>query len=426
MTATPDRSPSTADQVAAWADSGAMSLTGRQGGPPLGPPADLVPELVATGRLLEARAAALGGSVTVEPLSLLGERAALSGLQRQGAISCGGSTRLLRAADGWFAVALARSEDLDLVPAWLERAAPLDDPWSAVADAARLTSAAELVDRAAMLGLPAASLPERSYEARRTGTLFGELPVCAAEVSGLPAPAPAPVRALRGTVVVDLSSLWAGPLCGSLLAAAGASVVKVESTGRPDGARRGPQAFFDLLNAGKRSVALDLTRADGRRALTDLVGSADVVIEASRPRALEQLGIDAIRIVSGTGPTVWASITGHGRTGPGRDRVAFGDDAAVAGGLVCWDGDQPCFCADAVADPVAGVVAAAAVLDALARGGRWLLDVSMATVASHLAGPTLAGGAAVAAPPVARTPSASGPALGEHTEQVLAELGRRA
>ena len=58
--------------------------------------------------------------------------------------------------------------------------------------------------------------------------------------------------------MVELGSLWAAPLCGSLLAAAGADVVKVESIGRPDGARRGPPAFFDLLNGGKRSVALDL------------------------------------------------------------------------------------------------------------------------------------------------------------------------
>ena len=56
--------------------------------------------------------------------------------------------------------------------------------------------------------------------------------------------------------------------------------------------------------------------------------------------------------------------------------MGFGDDAAVAGGLVCWDGGGPVFCADAVADPASGLVAAAAVLDAL-RWGRWLLDVSM-------------------------------------------------
>ena len=56
---------------------------------------------------------------------------------------------------------------------------------------------------------------------------------------------------------------------------------------------------------------------------------------------------------------------------------------------MAWDGDEPCFCADAVADPTSGLVAAAATLDALATGGRWLLDVSLAGVARHLAGPTL-------------------------------------
>ncbi len=69
--------------------------------------------------------------------------------------------------------------------------------------------------------------------------------------------------------------------------------------------------------------------------------------------------------------------------------MGFGDDAAVAGGLVCWQDDRPVFCADAVADPVSGLVAAAACLDALATGGRWLVDVGMAGVAAHLAGPTL-------------------------------------
>ena len=106
------------------------------------------------------------------------------------------------------------------------------------------------------------------------------------------------------------------------------------------------------------------------------------MIEASRPRALEQLGIDATAIVAGGGPRVWVSITGHGRDGAGADWVAFGDDAAVAGGLVAHDEHGPVFCADAIADPIAGVVAAGAALQALAAGGRWLLDVSLSAVAA--------------------------------------------
>jgi hypothetical protein len=80
---------------------------------------------------------------------------------------------------------------------------------------------------------------------------------------------------------------------------------------------------------------------------------------------------------------VWLSITGYGRDS---NRVAFGDDAAVAGGLVALDADGPCFVADAIADPLTGVASAAAVATALERGGRWQLDASMAAVAAFVAG----------------------------------------
>src|SRR4029453_19173112 len=97
----------------------------------------------------------------------------------------------------------------------------------------------------------------------------------------------------RPPLVVDLSSLWAGPLCAHLLGLQGARVVKVESTGRPDGARRGPAAFFDLLHGGPRGVARDLRDPAGAACLRRLLAAADVVVEASRPRALRQLGIEA-------------------------------------------------------------------------------------------------------------------------------------
>ena len=64
------------------------------------------------------------------------------------------------------------------------------------------------------------------------------------------------------------------------------------------------------------------------------------MIEASRPRALAQFGLDAVDIVTANGgPQIWVSITGYGRNGEGANRVAFGDDAAVAGGLVTWADD---------------------------------------------------------------------------------------
>lgn len=402
--ADPSRS---ADEVAAWAASGAMAVTGRPGGPPVGPPTGLVGGVRQVWARFAAGAERLGGSPSaLDPLALLGERAALAGLSPGGQVSCGGSSRLLPAVDGWIAVTLARDDDWALVPAWVDRDAHVG--WEGLAEAVAASAAASLVERGALLGLPVAALPSSPSSAAA---------VTRTRVSGDDLVA----AALPELVVVDLSSLWAGPLCGSLLRDAGATVIKVESTGRPDGARLGPAPFFDLLNAGKEAVALDLTDAAGVDALRALLLRADVVIEASRPRALEQLGIDATRVLAEGRVRAWVSITGHGRTGEGRNRAAFGDDAAVAGGLVGWSEGRPCFCADAVADPLAGLTAAATAVEALAAGGRWLIDVSMAGVAARHAGPTLpVDGSVTAAPPRARPVSGRGPRLGEHTDRVLA------
>jgi hypothetical protein len=105
--------------------------------------------------------------------------------------------------------------------------------------------------------------------------------------------------------------------------------------------------------------------------------------------------------------------------------VAFGDDAAVAGGLVVHDGGEALFCADAVADPASGLVAAAATVQALGRGGRWLIDVAMADVAAAFAGPTrpVVAGPALQ-PPRARPARSPARPLGADSEHVLAGVGR--
>ena len=82
---------------------------------------------------------------------------------------------------------------------------------------------------------------------------------------------------------------------------------------------------------------------------------------------------------------VWLSITGHGRSEPQRHWVGFGDDAAVAGGLVAWSRGEPCFLGDAIADPLTGIAGATAVIDALQQGGRWLIDCNLAGVAAFVA-----------------------------------------
>jgi crotonobetainyl-CoA:carnitine CoA-transferase CaiB-like acyl-CoA transferase len=181
--------------------------------------------------------------------------------------------------------------------------------------------------------------------------------------------------------VVDLSAMWAGPLCASILGQAGGSVVKVEDPRRPDGARSGSPAFYELLHRGHESVVLDLRSPD----FEALLRTADVVIEGSRPRALEQLGVDREALAAETG-CVWVSITARGLDGPDRNRAGFGDDCAVAGGLVATDPDDggPLFCGDALADPVTGILAAATALQALADGGPWIVDAGLARCAAAL------------------------------------------
>jgi crotonobetainyl-CoA:carnitine CoA-transferase CaiB-like acyl-CoA transferase len=396
----PPRSP--------WATSGALSLTGPAGGPVLLAPAGIVDAIAARGR-----------AVGVDAFDVLVERAACAGLRRHGTTSCGGATRIVRAADGWIALTLARPADVAVLPAWLglepdAREEMTDGSWARVADALAARPAGTAVATARVLGLAAATVGEHR--------LASAGPVRSHAVGAAPA-------LTRPPVVVDLSALWAGPLCARVLAAHGARVVKLESRARPDGARRGPDRFYARLHHGHESVALDLATRSGIGHLERLLLAADVVIEASRPRALEQLGVHAADVAA-RGPRVWLSITGHGRHGPSRDWIAFGDDAAAAGGLVARApeaGVAPCFVADAIADPLTGLVAAHAVLTALADGGRWLLDVALAAVAADAArwaeGEPWRAVDPGAAPRPPRPPSPGpAPRLGAHTGSVLAEL----
>jgi crotonobetainyl-CoA:carnitine CoA-transferase CaiB-like acyl-CoA transferase len=192
-------------------------------------------------------------------------------------------------------------------------------------------------------------------------------------------------------IVLDLSALWAGPLCAHVLGLAGARVVKVEDTRRPDGARFGPPAFYAELHGGHENIVLDFGDPAGRAALQRLAQEATIVIEGSRPRALRGLGLVAHDWLAARPGRIWISLTGYGRDDPG-NRVAFGDDAAVAGGLVgrLPDG-SPVFCGDAIADPLSGLFAARAGLAARAAGGGTLVDVALAgvcaTVTRPIAGP---------------------------------------
>jgi hypothetical protein len=413
-----------------------MDLCGRADGPAMAPPARLVAAALRVAEAVGQRSARCGRQVSVDPMGVLVERAALNGLRRRGQVSCGGSARLLRSADGWVAVNLARPDDWDLVDAWLEPSTPIAaGQWEAVADGVSGRPGEALVSRSTLLGLPVASLGERAGELSRTtrSTTGADGMDGMDGVRAWRTRSGVPPAALDDVLILDLSALWAGPLAANLLCRAGARVVKVESRSRPDGARRGSRAFFGALNHGKASVALDFDAPDGRRRLGALVAASDVVITAARPRALASLGL-VPPDRDGPGPRVWLSITGYGASGPSADRVAFGDDAAAAGGLVVWDGRGPCFCGDAIADPLSGMAGAASVLAALEDGGWWEIEVSMADVAAGCSGgdPVVADGAARGSAPrssgrptLSGPPFATGPALGADTGSVLSELGIR-
>jgi len=305
----------------------------------------------------------------VATASLLTERSDFMTLQTPAKVSANGSCRLVQALDGWIAINLPRVEDLDLLPAWLEVEAAPDPQGQTFADMIRRRPAVHWVAQGSLLGLAVTHLDE----AGRTPAL----------VRTVLSSAQAPQRSPR---VVDLSSLWAGPLCSHILHRLGAQVTKVESLSRPDGGRTGSPAFFERLNHGKAQISLDFKSHKGIARLRGLILDADVVIEASRPRALRNLGLDAETLLPLRPGQVWVAITAHGREGEAGDRIGYGDDAAIAGGLVGQDAaGAPQFLGDAIADPLTGIHAAGAVIEALKNGGGVLLDIALAGVSAMTA-----------------------------------------
>jgi hypothetical protein len=341
------------DASEAWAASGAMAVTGRAAGPPA----------LAPGRPALAAAEGLE-RIGLRIPGVLGERAAYAGLRRNGPWSCGGATRVLPSRDGHITLSLPRPTDLSLVPALVEADSnDVNDPWAAVAAWASRATSADAEARIQALGL-AGGLVATTPPSERPGVLTTAL--------GRRAPTDAPL-------VVDLTSLWAGPLCAHLLGLRGARVIKVESTTRPDGARLGPPAFFDLLHRGHDQLTIDFTADLG--VLRALMADADLVLEASRPRALRQLGIVAEEVVAAG--TSWLSITARGRSS---DSIGFGDDVAACAGQVIRDGNEMLPVGDALADPLTGIAAAAAAFESLASDEARLIDVSMLHVVAATTG----------------------------------------
>ena len=414
----------TFDATAAWAASGAMALTGSAFGPARACPSERLPvRVTAAGALVGLLAATTFATVVdLDAMALLGERAALTGHTRRGSLSVGGSCEMLRASDGWVALNLARADDVALLPAWLDAA--IDDASDAAGMACAVAGrrAADLVARGAELGLALSSWPAANESVASPYVV---------DTAGRPTRRLRPSRATgaarvdRVPLVLDLSSLWAGPLAGGLLAQAGALVVKVEGARRPDGARRGTSAFFDLLNAGKRCIVIDFDDPRDIPVLRALIDRAALVIEGSRRRVMDRLGIDVPAIVARG--TSWLSVTAYGRDGVGANRVGFGDDVAVGAGLVIG-GDPPMFVADAIADPITGVYAALAGLACLGATRAHLVDVSLHRGVRYAAGDATGASAVTTSPqplvaaPRARPSRGVAEPAGASTDEILAEF----
>ncbi|QXC61642.1 CoA transferase [Aquihabitans sp. G128] len=166
----------------------------------------------------------------------------------------------------------------------------------------------------------------------------------------------APGRPLAGLRVLDLTTWWAGPMSSGLLAALGADVVHLEAPARMDGARMVGASFFDrpswwelspfflTVNAGKRSLALDLEADAGRALALRLVAEADVLIENATPRVLPKLGLGGDAVHAANPRTIVVRMPAFGLDGPWSERPGFAQTIEQASGLAWMTGehdDQP-------------------------------------------------------------------------------------
>ena len=151
---------------------------------------------------------------------------------------------------------------------------------------------------------------------------------------------------LSGIKVLDLSAFVAGPLCGSLLADYGASVIKIE---RPEvgdlqrevGSRRNNMSgFFQVLNRGKKSLAIDLQSPEGQCVARRIASEADVILQNFRPGVTKRLGIDYPRLARDNERLIYLSISGFGTSGPRHLQRAYDPIIQFLSGIASVQGGE--------------------------------------------------------------------------------------
>ena len=189
------------------------------------------------------------------------------------------------------------------------------------------------------------------------------------DLEDVPSPPP-----LDGVRVLDVSTLFAGPLAATFLGDFGADVVKVEHPSRPDASRgHGPQKdgvnlWWKTLGRNKRTVTIDLGRPAGAELLLRLVAEADVMIENFRPGTLERWGLAPERLFEANPRLVLARVTAFGQFGPYASRPGFGSLAEAMSGFAALTGapdGPPTLPPFGLADGIAALATAFAVMTAL-------------------------------------------------------------
>ena len=207
------------------------------------------------------------------------------------------------------------------------------------------------------------------------------------------APRGRPAAPLAGVRVVEISRYTAGPLAGMVLASLGAEVIKIESPGGEENRRWKPQhdgasGYFVNHNAGKRSVVLDLRRADHRQQLASLVAGSDVLLQNLRPGVMEQIGLGSAAATALHPRLIHATISGYGLDGP--ELPALDTVVQGLGGLtsLIGGGETPCRIGFSMADQMSGQFAALAILAALAErersGQGQVVDIAMCDAVAWL------------------------------------------
>jgi crotonobetainyl-CoA:carnitine CoA-transferase CaiB-like acyl-CoA transferase len=196
---------------------------------------------------------------------------------------------------------------------------------------------------------------------------------------------------LAGVRVLELAQIMAGPTCGVMLADLGADVIKVEKVQGGDDSRgyreprvNGISAPFMMMNRGKRGIALDLKRPEGRAILLRMVRTADVLVENFRRDTMDKLGLSYDVLAAENPALVYCAVTGFGRDGPEADKGGFDLVAQGFAGLMAITGEPdrpPVKNGNPVSDINAGILAALGVVAAYAhrlKSGRGqIVDTSL-------------------------------------------------